>query len=76
MLIFIFNLCTECWPGTRGVQCAEDCAPGFFGRLCREECACDPCDRIKGCLDITQEYINNKTAGMYIIIVIHSVILN
>ncbi|XP_011445641.3 scavenger receptor class F member 1-like [Magallana gigas] len=53
--------CEECWPGSRGVHCAEDCAPGFYGRLCREECACDPCDKVKGCLDITQEYINNKT---------------
>lgn len=50
----------ECWPGFRGVNCAEDCAKGFYGRLCREKCLCDPCDKVKGCQNITREY--NRTA--------------
>ncbi|XP_052680585.1 uncharacterized protein LOC128161347 isoform X2 [Crassostrea angulata] len=45
--------CEECWPGFRGVNCAEDCAKGFYGRLCREKCLCDPCDKVKGCQNIT-----------------------
>uniref|UniRef100_A0A8W8LM19 Uncharacterized protein n=1 Tax=Magallana gigas TaxID=29159 RepID=A0A8W8LM19_MAGGI len=47
--------CVECWPGSRGVNCADNCANGFYGRLCREKCLCDPCDKSKGCQNITQE---------------------
>lgn len=47
--------CVECWPGSRGVNCAEDCEQGFYGRFCREKCLCDPCDKVKGCKNITQE---------------------
>ncbi|XP_052706967.1 angiopoietin-1 receptor-like [Crassostrea angulata] len=46
------NVCTECFPGTYGVNCQKDCPPQFYGRFCRERCTCDPCDRIKGCLNI------------------------
>lgn len=52
---FVGTACVECWPGSRGVDCAEDCANGFYGRLCREKCLCDPCDKVKGCLNITKE---------------------
>lgn len=52
----------ECWPGSRGVNCAEDCEQGFYGRFCREKCLCDPCDKVKGCKNITREYIYNRVA--------------
>lgn len=58
--------CTECWAGSRGVDCKEDCAPGFYGRLCREKCACDPCDKVKGCENVPTEYMYYGSTGMYI----------
>lgn len=42
------------------VQYAEDCAQGVYGSICREYRACDLFDKIKVCLDITQEFINNE----------------
>lgn len=44
----------ECWPGSRGVNCAEDCAKGFYGRLCKKMCECYPCDKVNGCQNIIQ----------------------
>lgn len=31
-----------------------------YGSICREYRACDLFDKIKVCLDITQEFINNE----------------
>lgn len=56
--------CEECLAGSRGVDCAEDCPPGFYGRLCREECSCDPCDKVKGCKNMSSGYTYSISAGI------------
>lgn len=45
--------CKECSPGTYGNNCTEDCPPKFYGRFCREKCSCSSCDKINGCLKMT-----------------------
>lgn len=66
----VSHRCTECWPGSRGVDCKDDCPPGFYGRLCREECACSPCDKVYGCQNVPNEYMHNRSTGISICIVI------
>uniref|UniRef100_A0A8W8IRP2 TNFR-Cys domain-containing protein n=1 Tax=Magallana gigas TaxID=29159 RepID=A0A8W8IRP2_MAGGI len=45
--------CEECWSGTIGINCKDNCPPNYYGRLCLEKCGCQPCDRVKGCLNLT-----------------------
>lgn len=68
-VFFASYLCLECWPGSRGVDCAKDCAPGLYGRLCREVCSCDPCDKVYGCENISNGYTYSihVTAGIDIL---------
>lgn len=66
MFISASYTCTECLPGSRGVDCKEGCAQGFFGRLCRKECSCDPCDIVYGCQNVPKEYTHIRSAGIYI----------
>lgn len=51
--IFDGKSCKECSPGTYGNNCTKDCPPQFYGRFCREKCSCCPCDKIFGCLKMT-----------------------
>lgn len=66
---YTHNVSAECPSGSQGVDCKEDCAPGFYGRLCREECACDQCDKVYGCQNVTTEYTHNRSTGIYIFLI-------
>ncbi|XP_052704729.1 uncharacterized protein LOC128180626 isoform X2 [Crassostrea angulata] len=49
------NSCVECWPGTHGVDCKYFCPPSFYGKSCLRKCDCEPCDKVTGCLNATDE---------------------
>ncbi|XP_062577017.1 cell death abnormality protein 1-like [Saccostrea cucullata] len=53
------NICVECDPGFRGINCSSSCPNNYFGRRCFHKCECSSfqyCDSRRGCLcNVTSE---------------------
>nr|XP_034298873.1 uncharacterized protein LOC117680685 [Crassostrea gigas] len=67
-----YGSCTECQPGTFGVNCTGTCVPFYYGRLCRSKCDCPlhQCDLKLGCRKNKGWVATPTLAGIVIIVVL------
>ncbi|XP_062599155.1 uncharacterized protein LOC134260614 [Saccostrea cucullata] len=45
--------CTECMPGTFGLNCSDECTAGYYGLWCLSKCPeyCKSCNKVNGACD-------------------------